>query len=99
MNRRFALAVATVEVLLTTALVAVAVRWWYRGMIVIEVAGAELFRVDGRWWAGAVLAVTVAGLLLIDAVRRLVLAFRRDRTEVEPADRSEPDLDAAGPDR
>lgn len=78
MNRPSArnVVVAVVDVLLAAALAAVAVRWWYRGMIVTEVAGAELFRVDGRWWAGAVLVATLAGLMLIDAVRRLVLAFR-----------------------
>jgi hypothetical protein len=71
-NRRPALAVAAVEVLSATVLVALAVRWWYRGMVVTEFAGAQLFRVDGRWWAAAVLGATVAGLLLIDAVRRVV---------------------------
>ncbi len=68
---------AVIEVLLAAALAVATVRWWYRGVIVSEVAGGELFRVDGRWWALAVVAATVAGLLLIDAVRRLVLASGR----------------------
>lgn len=63
-----------VEVLLAAALVVGAVRWWHRGVLLTEVAGVDLFRVDGRWWAVAILGVTVAGLLLIDAVRRLVTA-------------------------
>lgn len=67
---------AAVEVLLATALVVVAVRWWHRGVVAATetcVPGgcAELFQVDGRWWSAAVLAVTVAGLLLIDAARRV----------------------------
>lgn len=93
MKRRPALT-AAVEVLLAAALSAVAVRWWYRGVIVSEVAGGELFRVDGRWWALAVVAATVAGLLLIDAVRRLALAFRPAAPE-----RGGLDVEAPGPSR
>ncbi|MPZ64789.1 MAG: hypothetical protein GEU83_04480 [Pseudonocardiaceae bacterium] len=91
MKRRPALT-AAVEVLLAAALSAIAVRWWYRGMIVSEVTGGELYRVDGRWWALAVVAATVAGLLLIDAVHRLVLAFRPAACEPDGLD-----LGAPGP--
>ncbi len=74
--------IAAVEVLPAAALVVVAVRWWYRGMVVptetcVPGGCAELFQVDGRWWSAAVLGVTVAGLLLIDAARRAAVPLRQ----------------------
>ncbi|MQA13681.1 MAG: hypothetical protein GEV09_05760 [Pseudonocardiaceae bacterium] len=97
MNRRVGRpAIAAVEVLLAAAVAVLAVRWWHRGVIVTDVAGAELFRVDGRWWSAAVLVATVAGLVLIDVARRLALALRqptRDQPTRDQPTRDQPTRD------
>lgn len=86
-NQPWRAVIAAVEVVVAVLLVVAAVWSWNHALIAIEVpelppSAPPVSRMMGDWIALAVLAVTVAGLLVLDAVRQSVLAWRvRPRRE------------------
>ncbi|MFC7341598.1 hypothetical protein [Saccharopolyspora griseoalba] len=81
LNQPWRAALAGLELIAAIALVLFALWAWQRGVVTIHLPGPDgsrevVTRSVGSWLTGAVGAVTLGGLLVIDAIRQLVLAFR-----------------------
>lgn len=80
-NQPWRALIAALEVVVAVLLVVAAVWSWNHAIIAIELpqlppSESAVTRMMGDWIALAVVAVTVAGLLVLDAIRQIVLAWR-----------------------
>lgn len=90
-NRPARWLVAAAEVAAAAGLAVVAVWAWHRASITVVLPEYEnpavprtVSRMSGPWVAAAFAAATVAGMLVLDAVRRMVLAAPAERRTPAP---------------